>query len=432
MEEAVVFGSETCLLKMNALRNIRDPNRSLFRRWTLSFVVGAAMLGWGWSLVSSRLAGGILLPFAWRDVAAVHIACGLPIAWMLRQWFWRSRFAAKQSVAADLIIGASLLAGFRLLFWSEVDGDAPTEMLVRSNTVTRAAASLVAAFGIVSLASVWDAAGKRGSASDAFPLQGSHWLCGCLVVLLVPTVYELARCQSETKRAFEYVEQSRLGEAAELLRHCLVLRPHLQHEGQEIQLSLQSLAAAIERVRLQTKSSLPREASESQQIRRAVQFAILGQRDRAIALLQPLSDSNSFAFNGGDELLGTLYQDRRDWKQSIAHFHRAADAWSVAPESTTRQSHLAKSIQGVAFGLRKQGEVEQAATAYRKLLQVAPTAETHFLLAQFYEDIQETARATRHVRLAIELSPEQYASAGQQLLAKMQANHFGCFQLLRD
>jgi hypothetical protein len=75
------------------------------------------------------------------------------------------------------------------------------------------------------------------------------------------------------------------------------------------------------------------------------------------------------------------------------------------------------------------GHYARAETAYQQLLALSPTADTHFLLAQFYEDVQRTSLAAEHARRAMALAPERYQQPGEQLLDKLVTLHFGCWGL---
>jgi len=69
----------------------------------------------------------------------------------------------------------------------------------------------------------------------------------------------------------------------------------------------------------------------------------------------------------------------------------------------------------------------EAEAAYRQRLDLAPTAESHFLLALFYEDTQQSARAREHARLAMQLSPARFGERGRRLIDKLDSLHFGCW-----
>jgi tetratricopeptide (TPR) repeat protein len=68
-----------------------------------------------------------------------------------------------------------------------------------------------------------------------------------------------------------------------------------------------------------------------------------------------------------------------------------------------------------------------AEAAYQQLLELDPSADTHFLLAQFYEGTQQAAKAQFHARQAMALAPDRYDQAGQRLIDKLITHHFGCW-----
>jgi tetratricopeptide (TPR) repeat protein len=81
---------------------------------------------------------------------------------------------------------------------------------------------------------------------------------------------------------------------------------------------------------------------------------------------------------------------------------------------------------GIAYCERKLGRYAEAEAAYLERLALSPTAETHFLLASFYEDAQQTSNARTHARLAMALAPERYRQPGKKLIDKLDTLHFGC------
>jgi tetratricopeptide (TPR) repeat protein len=75
---------------------------------------------------------------------------------------------------------------------------------------------------------------------------------------------------------------------------------------------------------------------------------------------------------------------------------------------------------------RKLGRYAEAEATYLEMLELAPTAESHFLVAQFYEDTQQTAKAREHARKAMALAPDRYDDVGRRLINKLSVYHFGC------
>jgi tetratricopeptide (TPR) repeat protein len=86
-------------------------------------------------------------------------------------------------------------------------------------------------------------------------------------------------------------------------------------------------------------------------------------------------------------------------------------------------------VRGIAYAERKLGRYPQAEAAYQRLLELSPTADTHFLLAKFYEDTQRADLARQHARRAMRLAPERYEASGQELINSLAVRHFGCFSV---
>ncbi|WP_207396845.1 tetratricopeptide repeat protein [Bremerella alba] len=331
-----------------------------------------------------------------------------------------------------LMVGLVLLVFFRAVFWKVAGPDIPIDAIASGNTLTRILSALVASFGIVGSLAVFVTWPLSSGTKDTLGETPIHWIFAVLLLVLVPAIYESAKGHSNVKTAFDYLSQSRLVEASDLMRHCIVLDAGTSYHGTHFRSLIVKLEARIEAIQKQVYKPLSRVDSIEKQIEQAINLAILNRRDEAILLLLPLVQSPDFAASGGHGLLGTIYQDRRNWEESLFHFRLAAEFWQAQRYSPEHSSGLAKSIQGQAYALRKLGRIDEAAAMYARLLELSPTAEHHFLLAQFHEDIQDTSQAAYHARRAIEISPEHYHKSAGSLINKMKTSHFGCFQLYAD
>ncbi|WP_144975231.1 tetratricopeptide repeat protein [Bremerella volcania] len=375
---------------------------------------------------------GILLPYAWWDVGLVTIACGIPIGWLIVAYLQDRFYSPGSASTIVMLIGVVLLGTFRLCFWNVVQ-DTPVATLEHGNLLSRIAAAMTASLGIACTLLAFRSRWLFSATSDQWRTSYyDPWVFAILLLVLVPATYERAKMNSSMSMAFEYVNQSRLAEASRILKRCVTLNAQSSFREIPIGALIGELEIKIEAVKRRTMLPLPEETPPQKRIERAIDLAVLGNRDDALLLLLPIAQEHAFAMHGGHELIGTIYQDRRDWEESLFHFRLATEFWQKESNSEIRHARLAKSIQGQAFALRKLGRISQAETTYLQLLELEPTAERHFLLAQFYEDIQETALATQHAREAIKLSPEQFQSSGEALISKMRAYHFGCFQLFQD
>ncbi|GAA4421089.1 hypothetical protein [Bremerella cremea] len=380
------------------------------------------ILTWLGSLSRIPAPQAILLPFAWTDVAVVLIVAGLPLGWTIRNEFHRRFDNPTHSIWGELLLGTLLLTGFRLLFWNQVDQYAPVMLLSQSMGLSRMLGALSASLGLTLLGATWFPA-------PVSPSTTTRWLVSSLLFLVVPWTYQQARCNAELDTAMDQLSQTRLVEANDRLRSCLVLEPSLQHQGIAVRKMVEQLTLQIAEIQQQSAMPLAADAPIERVVPFAIQLAVLGRGEEATRLLNMYENSPGFAAHGGHQVLGTLYQDRREWRLSLDHFRLAEKFWADQASSPSTSAALASSIQGTAFALRKLGRVFEAEEAYQRLLDLNPSAETHFLLAQFYEDIQHSSLAAHHARRSIELHPQQYKTSGEALIHKMQASHFRCFQL---
>ena len=147
---------------------------------------------------------------------------------------------------------------------------------------------------------------------------------------------------------------------------------------------------------------------------------MLGRTDAALDVLSPVEDAIA------DNLRGTIYEARGEWDNGLAAYERAAAAFERQPRTDARFSALTRALAGVAYCQRKAGRYELAEAAYLKLLERSPSADTHFLLARFYDDAQNGQKAQLHARRAMTLDPGNYREDGERLIAKLTVFQFGC------
>lgn len=255
------------------------------------------------------------------------------------------------------------------------------------------------------------------------PASQTVWIWSSLVLLaLVPTgVYRLARITQTTDRLQELQSQSRMGEFVALSGDLLVIAPAVSFREQR----LAKLLTPLERQVTSMTEALPQIRDKYQKGRL---LAMLGKREEALEALNLNSSTNLSA-----EiclLAGTIYEHNADWSKSQFWYERARQ--QLDQTNSTNSSLWATAYRGLGFSHRKQGHNRAAESAYLKLLEFEPTADTHFLLAQFYENAQAGEKSTFHLNRAVELDPQQYQESASELKAKLQSYQFSCFRLWRD
>jgi tetratricopeptide (TPR) repeat protein len=263
-------------------------------------------------------------------------------------------------------------------------------------------------------------------------LQGAAWNRHLLavvgveiaVLIVVPRLYIHARCQSDAARVVELAQQSRIGEAQVLAHHVLALSPNATWKGNSLKLAADNLDREARIIEDRVAVPVSPSARFSERLARVRDLAILGRTSEALQVLNalPSAINSPVACN----LSGTIHESRSDWRKAREWYGRSKDGWLQQEHSEQRTAGLVQAVTGIAFSERKQGRLREAEAAWNERLELEPTAESHFLLAQFYEDTQQAQKARFHAQEAIRLEPDRYTQHGRRLLDKLVTSHFGC------
>lgn len=250
------------------------------------------------------------------------------------------------------------------------------------------------------------------------------------VALVVPWTYESARSKQQLEQLGEYVGLSRYREALHLATSLVARDRQLAINGRP----LADLAAELQRTvaALEAEVALPlsRGAAGKERLDRARALAMLGRSDNAMELLAGIEEP---ALAGqAASLLGLVCENQEEWIAAAEAFELANLAWQKLPNSQQRRAGIIEATRGLAYAQRKAGQYGRAELTYRRLLTLSPTADTHFLLAQFYEDTQDARQANVHARQAIALAPAVYQQQGARLINKLRVYQFGCWGVRGD
>ena len=367
-------------------------------------------------------------PFVWFDVAIVYFLAALPAGWLLAVSI-RRRWSGLAAAAVSTLALAALLFFTRLPQLQPavlVELDWPGAALLRAGLamlVTTCAATISQ-----TTLTLW----KPGSAtirSDPGLARRSLLLLGtCLLAALVPAAYAQTRISYFQGKLAEYVGQNRLGDAQRLAAALRLLDPYTRLgplSTSELSSQLDLQVRAIEN---QVAQPLPPGSSAGALLERAHKYAILGRVDDVERTLHPLVRRGT-PHPAACLHLGTAYEAREDWQASL-HWYQQARAGLLRLSSPPPAAMLVQATKGIAYTERKLGRYREAEAAYRQALALAPSAEMHFLLAQFYEDGQQTAQAHEHALAAARLEPARFAAPAQQLIGKLAVHHFGCMSVL--
>ncbi|QDU10030.1 tetratricopeptide repeat protein [Gimesia aquarii] len=404
-------------------------NRSRDRTVSFLFAILLTCLA-GWWLQNIHSAGGLSLPYVRSDIIIVSLLCMLPLALLLSEWVCvelkRRRFQLFLLVQSLFFIGTLIIliqavnnAQSSSTFSG---GDAWESLVLRPTVAFFVMTSLLLVVGNLVLTQETTQIKSKGALV---------WFLALLTALVVPTFYVESRVDEVVTNIEEYIASGRLGDARRLTREVTVLSPWAEIDSK----SAGDVAHDLDRACYDLEQSLAfmklrPVPSEEQTYHAARLHTILGQPTKAIRLLEPWSDKSSTS-PLTLQLLGNIYQHQENWVNSERYFRRSLKAWQKLPKSEQQQVGIVSAWKGIAFAERKRGNYEAAENAYLSALLLAPTADQHFLLAQFYEDTQQTAKAHKHAQQAMVLNPTHYETSGKKLIGSLQQQHFGCLSVWR-
>jgi hypothetical protein len=384
------------------------------RTLAVLLLTGVLVMGAGSAATGKWDGGRAPTPFIWSDVAVVHLTCALPLAVMLAA-------VVTGRVSAAGIFGAAggcLAVGLTPLLAAAGPGSV-------LGVAARATSALGLVTGAVLLATVLAGTRHRsGAGRSGWRQAAAFGAVGAVALLVPPATYVEARCRHDLTRLGEFVEQSRVGEARDLARELAALDPTRTWNDRplpEVAGTLDRAAADLER---RVAGPLRTYAAPRERFDRGVALAMLGRTDAALDALRPLTDPGAAAEVGN--LRGTIFEARGEWEPGLEAYRAARAAWGQRPPSPARAAGELRAATGVAYCLRKAGRYAEAEVAYREVLELAPTADTHFLLARFYDDAQQAGPARAHARRAMQLAPDRYQAAGDRLIRQLSVSQFGC------
>lgn len=380
----------------------------------------AVVLGLSWLAAGWLLPPELPFPFVWRDVAIVSLLSSLWLATLIVRWL--SRFCRTAGLLGLALCCLAISAVSLLLVPMEYSG---LQHLPLLGSVLRIVTSLVTMTGLLLLGGLAIRRLWRQSSTTSDRIDGLSVSLGVAILVLLPAFYQQARSQHDLQALAGRMEQSRLGEASTLARRMQLLSGRLEFKDRPLAKLQQYLDQIIPRIERRASQPLSSQADQEEILGRARDLAILGRTDEALEVLHANEAVASSA--SGANLRGTIYETKTHYREALENYQQAEKMWSVKPFSESRTAGLSKAITGIAYCQRKLGQYRMAEAAYQQLLDLAPTAETHFLLAQFYDDAQQPLQAKAHAIQAMQIDPAAYQKRGAELISKLRAGQFGCW-----
>ena len=367
----------------------------------------------------------VVWPYVWTDVAVVHWLCAAPWAVLFSSWITARLPALPRIGMAALLLAAS--AVFGIDNFHPLVAKASIEVPFWGGAMRAGAAACLAVSAALACSVLWrqGQAGRPQLGLNSTVAMGS--LAAALLVL-VPATYVGARCRHDLGKLTELLEQGRISESRMQAWRLLALDGRLVWRQRPLFEAAFDLEQAVAALRSQVAIPLYPQAAADQRLARARQLAMLNQTDAALAMLASIGDPSALA--EVEFLGGAIYQSRADWQAALACFERAQTACRARGE--LHSDGLAAVTRGIAYCQRKTGRYAEAEATYQQLLTLTPTADIHFLLAQFYEDAQQAADARRHAVQAMELAPDRYRQPARELIRKLSVYQFGCLGVFQS
>ncbi|MDB5339304.1 MAG: putative O-linked N-acetylglucosamine transferase, family, partial [Planctomycetaceae bacterium] len=256
----------------------------------------------------------------------------------------------------------------------------------------------------------------------------SVWRWGFAIglALVMPVLFEQERIKKSLTRLGERIDEQRLGSARQLAVEVLAINPQARFRKQPLRLVERKLRVELAALQAECDSLSSSENQPAAALQKASLLAMRGESRESEAVARRLVDRTPVAVEAC-LLLGTLSEERGAWPASRDWNSRAR----TLLKGSVRIPEAVRALQGIAFAERKLGNRAAAEAAYLAALELAPTAGAHFLLAQFYEDMQRAQEAAMHAQAAIRLDPAAYRLPAESLIEKLLVNHTGCLSIYR-
>jgi tetratricopeptide (TPR) repeat protein len=395
----------------------RRPARLPQAEKVLAVLVGVGGLLLGAALTADAWDDGKApYPFAWRDVAVVYFLAALPIAWILARSI-RERQSDLAVVALAGLFGAIGLGPFV----DSVHGTLSNAtyfypylpFIVRDVSACALALSALLLMDVI-----------RGSRRYV----PRPWLpfaaLALFAYLLVPANYVEDRCRQDRGRVAKAWSDGHLVEVRPLVDGLMTLDPQSELNGQALTKVARRIKEASVDLQVKVSQPLANNAAGPERLERARDLARLGRTDSVIELLGTVKEASLAP--EVENMLGDIYRVRAEWGLGLASYQRARAEWEPRPASAERVQGLLRAIRGIAYCQRRMGRDAEAESAYHEVLALSPTADSHFLLAEFYSTIKRADKARFHAAQAADLSPAAYQQQAKSLFHTMDSLPFGC------
>ncbi|EMI16005.1 putative membrane protein [Rhodopirellula maiorica SM1] len=365
-------------------------------------------------------ASGVVHVFGRWDVVACAFLAALPLALIAVQPF--CQFARWQQLISSL--GCVIVAAAITTFAASIT-QLPEQSVI-TLTVCRSVIAIAAMMAVAFLGAVM-------VPSPRLPVFAENaWLSLAMLValaILIPAAYADSVADGIRIDLERSIETRRFALANQQAEQFAQLNPSgmvHQKSVRKVQLELEDVVAKLE---TEARRPVSAEAPVPVLGQRVTVLMHLDRNEEALQLLEPLTRGDRFQPISLD-YKGLCFQRLNQMSESLDAYQQAVAYWESQPASDTRRSSLASAWKGIGFAARRLDQRTLEEQAYRKLVEVAPTAANHLLLAQCYREHQKTHLAAEQSTKAMQLDPTMQ-SQSESILSSMSMDHFGCLQVPR-
>lgn len=361
--------------------------------------------------------GAVLLFGRW-DVLACSCLAAFPLVVLL------TSYMTTLSCLRKLVIGgaclAAAVAAIALFQSFNISGTAEFACLALMRGVVATAITLA----VVITCSLFS--------SDVRPLpflSRSWWTMAMLAAfaLFVPASYVDAVADGIRIDLENSLGARRYALAAHQAHTLMELKPSGSVHGKALVELLPELRQTVDDLESDLGRPLPPHAPIGQIARRITLLMHLDRFEEALRLLNPLRRDARFQPICLD-YQGLCWQRLQQYPESLDAYQNAVAYWNTQPDSDRKRVSLASAWKGIGFAARHLGHRTLEENAYRTLVDLSPTAENHFLLAQCYSEHQKTRLAAEHSTIAVQLDPKLRVQS-ESMVTSMSRDHFGCLQI---
>jgi hypothetical protein len=393
---------------------VKSTGSRLFLGSVLAVVVPALVLHYT-AEAGRRGAGLTVPPFGWPRVLVAHLACAVPLGWLVASWV-RTIPAVRDSARGPWVGGGVVLCGLGAVVLPGFG-----EGIVAGEVGSLAALVLRA---ILALGLVLPWCVTFAPAGPQLP-PGLAFGIGFGLAVLPCGLYSHAVIVNRTELAREQLQRERLAQARPVVLGLCELgseEPFGRATPHQVLRHLDATLAKLERA---VERPLAASAPVTARLERATLLVRLNRLDEAIALLAPLAGSDPTA----GLFLAGIYRDRNRWAESDELFTAALDHFGPRSGNDAHAAEMCRmAYEGLAFNARQSGRPADAERVLRAGLAAHPTlaAFFHYELGRHHADGGRPRQAARHLQEAARLDPTRYGEPAEMLRRSLLTGPYGC------